>query len=425
MRHVSQQKNAHTGARCGASTRRLFLAGSVLVPLSYAQRARANDLEAVRDSGVLRVGTAGDYAPFSAAQGKAFVGFDIDLARRLAKDLKLRVEFVRFKWPELLQNLQAGLFDVALSGIALRGDRTLSAQFSRPYAVTAALPLIRRADQARFGDASALDQPGVRLVVNAGGHLEKVARRLFSRAEIVTTSDNTKLFTPVLEKTADAALSDTAEAHAHPNSGLIALAPLTHDRKAPLLAAGADHFSQWLDGWLADRERDGFLPQLRRRYLGVVPDSALPFAAEGVFGALQLRSELMPFVGAYKASHHLPVEDVAQEARVLGRVASSASELGLDPDSVRALYRELITAAKEIERAQATVSNPLQPSLDELRIVIRKIDAQMLGTLRELLRDGITVDWTGNIARCLEVDGLSASRKLAIGEALSKVRAQR
>ncbi|HWZ91210.1 MAG TPA: transporter substrate-binding domain-containing protein, partial [Polyangiaceae bacterium] len=112
--------------RSSASTRRALLLGSALAPLTFSRLARADDVDAIRSRGALRVGTAGDYAPFSSATGKTFVGFDVELGKRLAKDFGVRAEFVRFAWPELTQALKAGQFDLAMSGITLRGDRCLA-----------------------------------------------------------------------------------------------------------------------------------------------------------------------------------------------------------------------------------------------------------------------------------------------------------
>ncbi|MGH7860287.1 MAG: transporter substrate-binding domain-containing protein, partial [Candidatus Binatia bacterium] len=79
---------------------------------------------------VLRVGTSGDYPPFSAG-GK---GFDVEVAELLAADLGLRLEWVTFRWPELDERLAAGDFDVAMSGVTWRADRALVGWMTRAVA---------------------------------------------------------------------------------------------------------------------------------------------------------------------------------------------------------------------------------------------------------------------------------------------------
>jgi len=67
---------------------------------------------------LFRVGTSGDYAPFSSELDQApdaFEGFDIAIARAYAKDRGLEAEFIRFRWRDLTAALQADRFDVAMS----------------------------------------------------------------------------------------------------------------------------------------------------------------------------------------------------------------------------------------------------------------------------------------------------------------------
>ena len=55
---------------------------------------------------VLRVGTSGDYAPFSSAgEGRSPSGFDIAVARAYAQERGLGLEFVSFRWPDLVRDL--------------------------------------------------------------------------------------------------------------------------------------------------------------------------------------------------------------------------------------------------------------------------------------------------------------------------------
>ena len=93
---------------------------TALAALLLAAEARGEEPGAKR----LRVGTSGDYAPFSLAEeGGPASGFDVTLARSYAKERGVEVEFVRFRWPELVRDLEAGRFDVAMSGITVAPRR--------------------------------------------------------------------------------------------------------------------------------------------------------------------------------------------------------------------------------------------------------------------------------------------------------------
>src|SRR5205823_1067224 len=68
----------------------------------------------------LRVGTSGDYPPFSLARDGRLEGLDVEIARRFAHDGGRRLELVRFRWPELTRDLPAGRFDLAMGGVPPR-----------------------------------------------------------------------------------------------------------------------------------------------------------------------------------------------------------------------------------------------------------------------------------------------------------------
>ena len=71
-------------------------------------------------SQVLRVGSSGDYLPFSLKDETGWDGFDIHVARQFAKETGRRLEFVEFRWPALELDMGANRFDVAMSGVTMR-----------------------------------------------------------------------------------------------------------------------------------------------------------------------------------------------------------------------------------------------------------------------------------------------------------------
>ena len=77
----------------------------VMAALSPAFAEEASRLDKILQSGVLRVGTTGDYKPFTArdAATQQFSGFDIDQAESLGKALGVRVEYVPTSWPALMK----------------------------------------------------------------------------------------------------------------------------------------------------------------------------------------------------------------------------------------------------------------------------------------------------------------------------------
>ena len=335
----------------------------------------------------LRVGSSGDYAPFSIESGDAggeLRGFDVALARAYAEDRDRPLELVRFRWPRLLADLEAGRFDVAMSGVTVRPDRSVAGRFSVPVAETGALVLARGTD--RWRSLEDLDRSRVRIGVNAGGHLERVARIRFSRATLIAIPDNASVLRAFEEGQVDAVVTDTAEAPAWEGDAgdVVRLGPFTRDRKAFLVRADADELAADLDGWILERERDGTLARLRREHLGA---SGQPLATplSALLAAVDERLSLMPIVAVVKRSAGVPLEVPEREEIVLDRATTSALAAAHRADvrapsslDIRSFFRVQMEAAKQVQRkavqdAAYAPDSPL-PDLDrDLRPALLRI----------------------------------------------------
>ncbi|MBI3246655.1 MAG: transporter substrate-binding domain-containing protein [Deltaproteobacteria bacterium] len=406
----------------------LLLAVTVLV-WWFPVLASATSLDEIRVRGVLRVGMSGDYAPFCVCTESAqeCSGFEVEMARRLAADLAVRFDIVRFRWPELRHDVMAEKFDLAMSGVTMRPERLLWSTFTHPYAVSGAMVLV--ADTSRFPSVAAVDQAGVRLAVNAGGHLEQVARSRFGSATILATAKNMELPTLVEHKQADALLTDSFEAPQFlaRYSRLSALPAFGRDRKAYLVRRTDGPWREWLDHWLADREHDGFLPGLRQRWLR--EERARPLSPlSAVFAFLDLRLALMPAIADYKQRYNLPVEDLRQEGLVIAHAASLARERGANADATRELFRRQIDVAKQVQ--EAMLKNP-----HRIPVWARGLD--LAADLRPALSDigDRTVELFGSHARLavdhdavlraaeeeITTEGVDAEERRRLGEAVWKV----
>jgi cyclohexadienyl dehydratase len=408
--------------------RRAFLQLSAsLAATSLARRSNADDLTDLRKRGVLRVGTSDDYAPFVKATADGRAGLDVDLGRLLSRGLGMRVEFVSFKWPELSKDLDEMKFDVAASGVTMRADRLQFATFSRPYAVTGAVACVRQEDASRFADASRLNAPGVRLAVNRGGHLAHVARTFFPLATLELLDDNSALFERVTTHAADAAVSDSAEAHAAAGQ-LVTLPPLTRDRKALYLRRESKALARRLDEALFALETDGSLSRLRRKWLGDVMPADWNPHLEAVLADLQLRLDVMPGVGAVKRELGKPVEDKEQEARVLAHVRDMARSAELDADSVASLWSVLMTSAKVIQLAPVSPDDGvwrlrLSPAgeLDAFRAAIGGLDAHLLASLKKAASRVARADWRTGVEAGIRAKQLPRELLRQLSDALAVV----
>ena len=94
---------------------------------------RLNDLlpQAVRDRGVLRVGTEASYAPMSSfgPDGHTIGGVEPDLGAQIGRVLGVRVQFRNFDFSGLLTDVAGGSLDLAISAMTDTPERARTADF--------------------------------------------------------------------------------------------------------------------------------------------------------------------------------------------------------------------------------------------------------------------------------------------------------
>lgn len=233
--------------------------------------AQAQGLDAILARGELRVGTTGDYPPFSLAVDGHYEGYDIALAELAARALGVRLRLVKTSWPDLMADLAAGKFDLAVGGITRTLPRATRAGFTRPTFVLGKCPLVRREEVGRFGSLAAIDQPGVRVGVNPGGTNEAYAREHLSRASLVLVQDNLAIPGMVASGSLDVMLTDSLEATRASQLDPRLAAPLAEHpwtvETLGLMTAREDQaLLNWLNLFLEQKEADGTLAGLREKY---------------------------------------------------------------------------------------------------------------------------------------------------------------
>ncbi|HEY5807372.1 MAG TPA: gamma subclass chorismate mutase AroQ [Povalibacter sp.] len=186
-------------------------ARSLLDALGRLRRVPVPALTRVQAAAALRVGTTGDYAPFSVDTADVLSGADIETAAALAHSLNVELRFVRTSWPTLLEDYRAGRFDIALSGISITPERAAVAAFSMPYQRGGKTAIVRCGTETQFDTLAEIDRPQVRAVVNPGGTNEAFARSQLTHAQLRVHPDNRTVFDELLQGRADVMVTDDVE----------------------------------------------------------------------------------------------------------------------------------------------------------------------------------------------------------------------
>lgn len=133
---------------------------AVLVLGGCAKKEAGDKLAQVKKAGKLIIGTSADYPPYefhSVKDGKdVIVGFDIQIAEEIAKDLGVTLEIKDMQFDGLLAALQAGTIDIVISGMTPTEERKQSVDFTTTYYYAVHGVMVRAKDVEKYATVDAL-----------------------------------------------------------------------------------------------------------------------------------------------------------------------------------------------------------------------------------------------------------------------------
>lgn len=117
----------------------LMLAGCAAKP------AEEGDLLArIQSRGSITVAMEGTWAPWTYHnEADELVGYDVEIAQKIAEKLGVSVNFVEGEWDGLLAGLDDGRYDIMVNGVGIMPDREEKYNFSTPYAYNRTAVLVR------------------------------------------------------------------------------------------------------------------------------------------------------------------------------------------------------------------------------------------------------------------------------------------
>lgn len=144
---------------------------------SVACAKKSNNLERIKKAGKIVVGTSADYPPYefhNTKDGKdEIVGFDIQIAKEIAKDLGVEIEIKDMDFDGLLAAISADKVDVVIAGMTPDEDRKKSADFSKLYYMATHGVVMRKGEEGKVKSLSDLN--GKIVGVQQGSVQDKIA----------------------------------------------------------------------------------------------------------------------------------------------------------------------------------------------------------------------------------------------------------
>jgi chorismate mutase-like protein len=349
---------------------------------------------AAPETGVLRVGTTGDYAPYSwrGSPDAEWLGADVALARKLGVDQGQRTEFVLTSWPTLNADFAAQKFDVAIGGVSITPERAKLGRFSRSYLQDSKVPVVRCGEELRFDTQREINQAGVRVVVNPGGTNERFARESFPAAQLQVHNDNQTVFAEIVAQRADVMVTDGVEARLQQRAGKGLCAVNVGKRWAPARKA------VWLQprsglqkataGSLGRKSRHAYGRELAN--WEAYPWSAIDQPELQLAVLIDARLALVLEVARSKWNSKSAIEDPPREQALLASLRQRAVPLGISESLVEQFFGAQISAAKLLQEELFTqwrakrigVLPGAQDLARDLRPQIDRVTTQMLIALQ-------------------------------------------
>jgi polar amino acid transport system substrate-binding protein len=235
-----------------------------------APRTAVDVLAAIRKSGRLRVGVS-EIVPWAMhdKEGK-LVGFEIDVARKLARDMGVEVEFHPTPLHYLISDLLAGRTDIIISGLSIEADRALAVNFSAPYNSTSVTLAANAKSDAQRTTLDAFNKPNITIGTLQGSTAEEMTAISLPNAHIKTYDEDSRLFHDLIAGKLDAAVADSPRpeivAKLFPASVILpSLPPLATFPAAFAVRRGDMDFINFLNSWITARTENGWLED-RRAY---------------------------------------------------------------------------------------------------------------------------------------------------------------
>ena len=233
---------------------------------------KKSTLNEVLQRGELRVGLEPGYMPFEMKDKKGkIIGFDVDVARKMAKDMGVKLKLVPTAWDGIIAGLLAGKYDIIISGMTITQKRNLKINFANPYISIGQTMLVRASVAKGKKSWKDLDKPQYTIVTKLGVTGEIATRRMFKHAKIRTFDTEADAVQELLNGKADAFVYDKPYnamfMAKRGGKGIVFWdKDLTFEPLGWAVRKGDPDFLNWLDNFLNQIKHDGTYDKIYNKW---------------------------------------------------------------------------------------------------------------------------------------------------------------
>jgi len=253
---------------------RMIVVAALLLTGS-AQAQEKSKLDEVLQRGKVIVGVTSEAPPFGFVDEKGeLVGFDIDIARLLAKYLfakdesPKRIEFLKQGFAARWPNVESGAVDFGIQVTTILPDRVLRVGFTRPYIDSGIVMIVKK--DSSFKTLKDLDDPKYTTAVLTNPQQAERAKQFFPKAKVLVFDSVAAEFTALKTNRADAAQLDTPVAQwyvkQNPEFRILEQALMPPTNNAIFLKLGDFKWWQVLDTLVGEMTGGSLFPEYSAIY---------------------------------------------------------------------------------------------------------------------------------------------------------------
>ncbi len=226
----------------------------------------ASDIDYIKKNGTLIVGIT-DFAPMDYKDDSGeWIGFDADIARKVAEDLGVAVEFVEIDWDNKILELDNKSIDVVWNGMTLTDEVASAMACTKPYLNNAQTVIVKTDKAAECTDIEAIK--GFTFAVETGSAGEAAAED--NGFEYTSVSAQSDALMEVEAGTSDAAIIDLLMAGAMVGEGtsysdMTHTLELTTEEYVVGCRKGSD-LAAYIDSEIEKFKKDGSLQTIAETY---------------------------------------------------------------------------------------------------------------------------------------------------------------
>ncbi|HUV76674.1 MAG TPA: transporter substrate-binding domain-containing protein [Desulfobacterales bacterium] len=235
--------------------------------------AKKSTLESILKKGELRVGFEAGYMPFEMTNKKGqFVGFDIDMAKEMAKAMGVKFVPVNTAWDGIIPSLITNKFDIIMSGMTVTQERNLKINFADPYIIVGQSILLNKKHAGKITSYKDLNDSKFIVTSKLGTTGEQAVKRLIPKCTYKSFETEPEAALEVVNGKADAFVYDLPYCvvfMGQQGAGKLVFLdqPFTFEPLAWAVTKGDPDFMNWLNNFLRQIKNDGRYDRIYNKWI--------------------------------------------------------------------------------------------------------------------------------------------------------------